>query len=333
MKELIQWDEYYILNSLPPGENDRLEFKGRKVIDLSIPGITDIDRDLLSKALSAMANSGGGILILGINDKTRQVDDGGIYVTIKQNGTREWLEDLLPQLVDPPIVKINVYEIKGSIPNSQILPNRAIYVVDIGDSPQAPHQALDNRYYGRVAGKSRPLSHRMVLDIINRQQYPKIKIGFNLAYVNTSDPNLYVSEGEHIYLIVTFENFGSIFAKYVNCLLYIPKYLLDEGAIRSVLSGQIIEMEGIKYVRVPKENVIQESYDLQGRIVGRSPGRFTPILPGRTQSMQIPLADMFLQHKYNFTRQTPKIIWELYADNAPCQKGEMPFIEIKQIKS
>lgn len=333
MKEPSQWDENYIVNNLPFGENDRLEFKGRKVVDLSIQGITDIDRDLLSKALSALANTGGGVLVLGINDKTRMVDDGGISINLKSNGTRAWLEDLLPQLVDPPISKINIYEIKGNMPESQILPNRAIYVVDIGESQQAPHQAFDNRYYGRVAGKSRPLNHRMVLDIMNRRQFPNLKINFGFGYVRDSDANSIVDEGNHVVLVVFFENIGTIYAKYVNCILYIPKYLIEEGAIHTIVNGQNCEIEGIDYVRVARENVIVENVSIQGEVIGRGPGRYTPILPGRSHSITIPLSDKFTIHRWYFIKQTPKLIWELYADNAPCQKGEISFSTIQFIKA
>ncbi len=50
MKEPGEWDEDYILNNLPKGENGQLEFKGRREIDLSISGLTNANEAGLAKA-------------------------------------------------------------------------------------------------------------------------------------------------------------------------------------------------------------------------------------------------------------------------------------------
>lgn len=329
MKDPSEWDIDYILNGLAINESDRLEFKGRRVIDTTAPGVSDIDRDLLSKALSAMANSGGGILVIGINDKTKKIDDGGVSIKIKPNGTRAWLEDLLPNLLDPRLQTFNIYEIKGSSEESPLLPERALYVVEIGDSSLAPHQATDRRYYGRVAGKSQPLSNRMVLDILNRRQFPNLNIQFFFASVDDSDPNLFRKDGKHKVLSIEIENKGPVFAQYVNSILFIPEYLIDPGAIQTILGGFVVELGDIRYVRVIRENVITETFALQGGILGRGPGRFTPILPGRKHSWQVPLVEDFQTHRHYFRNDLPKVIWELYADNAPCKKGEIAMRNIK----
>jgi hypothetical protein len=330
MKEPRDWDEAYILNNLPQWESDQIEFKGRRVVDLTIPEVNDIDRTSLAKTLSAFANSGGGALILGIN-KTRQVDDGGINVAIKPNGTKEWLEDILPHLVDSPLTKLNVYSIIGKSPESTILPDRALYVVEIGDSALAPHQSIiDHIYYGRVGGRSLPLGHRMVMDIINRRLFPYLKIEFHFGFVDEADPNLVKREGEHPVLMIEIKNQGPVYAQYVNSILFIPKYLVEPLAIRSILGGRIVELEdSVKYVRIARENVVQETRE-QGEIVSRGPGRYTPILPGRTHSWVIPLVNKFTIHQMNF-RDTPKIYWELYADNAPCNKGNLSMSKIQLV--
>lgn len=99
------------------------------------------------------------------------VDGGGVSTSVKGKAeTREWLEEIIPNLVDFPLSHFNVYSILPKSTDSQIIQGKALYVVDIADSLQAPHQSrLDNKYYVRVAGKSRPIGHRLVSDIMNRR--------------------------------------------------------------------------------------------------------------------------------------------------------------------
>ena len=97
---------------------------------------------------------------------------------VKKPSTREWLEDIIPTLVDFPLSSFNVYAVQGKGNKSQIAEGRGIFIIEILDSEQAPHQAIDNRYYVRVGGKSRPIGHRLVADIFGRRSYPKIQLEF-----------------------------------------------------------------------------------------------------------------------------------------------------------
>lgn len=332
MKAIDEWDEKYILDLAVGQELDALEFKGRQEVDPTLPN-KDIRRENLAKTLSALVNLGGGTLILGINDRTKNIDDGGIDKNIK-NGTKEWLENILPPLVDPPLPKLNVYEICGKSEDSKILPGRALYVVEIKESPLAPHQsAHDHVYYGRAGSKSIPLGHRMVLDIINRKQYPNLEVSFVIASFNELDPNRLLPEGQHKILWIIIENSGQVYAKYVNSILFIPKYLVHPVVIQNILNSEVVTLDdGIQYVRIVRENVISEIYSEQMRVVGREAGRYTPILPGRTHSWTVPLVDDFWNYSQYFNNKGPKIRWELYADNAPVKKGEFLLKDIKSYK-
>ncbi len=330
MKAIDEWDENYILDLAAGKELDALEFKGRLEVDRTLPNVNDIRRDSLSKTLSALVNLGGGILILGINDKTKNIDDGGIDKNIK-NGTKEWLENILPPLVDPPLPKLNVYEICGISEDSRILPGHALYVVEIKESPLAPHQSVhDHIYYGRAGSKSIPLGHRMVLDIINRKQYPNLEISFFVASVNEDDPNRFLPDGQHKVLWIGIKNMGQIYAKYVNSILFIPRYLVIPSAEQVILNSVIVKLDdGNQYVRFARENVISEIYSEQMKVVGRESGRYTPILPGRSHSWTVPLVDNFGNYAMYFKNKGPKIRWELYADNSPVKKGEVLLKDIK----
>jgi predicted HTH transcriptional regulator len=180
MKPVHEWNEDYIL-SLPLGEFDWLEVKGRQGLDLTAARVEESKvRQNLSVALSACANSGGGTLIFGLKDPKSErgkweVDDGGVSVSIG-NDTREWLETIIPHLVDYPLAGFNVYVILPQTPTSQIQEGRGLFVIEIPDSPHAPHQAQDKQYYVRVGGRSRSASHRLVMDMMGRRQHPQLEL-------------------------------------------------------------------------------------------------------------------------------------------------------------
>jgi hypothetical protein len=53
----------------------------------------------------------------------------------------------------------------------------AIAVIEIRESDDAPHQDRETRcYYGRTGSKCTPLSHRQVMDIIQRHKSPVLEI-------------------------------------------------------------------------------------------------------------------------------------------------------------
>ena len=90
--------------------------------------------------------------------------------TQAQSGTRSWLEDVLPDLVSPRLPDINVFEVLSDGPGHQITQEEFVYVVDIPLSTVAPHQARDKRYYLRIAGKIRPMTHVHVMDVMRRPE-------------------------------------------------------------------------------------------------------------------------------------------------------------------
>jgi hypothetical protein len=188
-KPTSEWKLADVLEQ-PRGEFDWLEVKGRMGLDLSVERVKESDvRKQLTVAISALANTGGGLLIFGMHDPREawQVDDGGVALYMKRPSTREWLEGIIPNIVDPPLRQFDVY----AITDSQLADDRGIIIVEIGDSDLAPHQAEDNRYYGRVVGKSRPLGHRLVTDILSRRRNPEIALALAVVRVRTHRREVY----------------------------------------------------------------------------------------------------------------------------------------------
>ncbi|WP_269538125.1 AlbA family DNA-binding domain-containing protein [Cerasicoccus fimbriatus] len=162
------------------GELDSLEFKSSRIFRADMkPGEVNQSLETVAKAVSAMANSGGGRIIIGASDETEPgqvVIDGGVPWAFKGATIKEWLTNVIPPLVDPELHGLNVFPVTPAEVGSEIGEGRAVIVIEIPDSEDAPHQARDNRYYIRVGAKSKPIGNRIVMDIANRRKHPRIKM-------------------------------------------------------------------------------------------------------------------------------------------------------------
>jgi hypothetical protein len=210
-----------MLAGLEPHEHDFQEFKGT-------PWLLGDDGDVqphfliaLSKQVSAFANGGGGRVYLGIDDHGQI--DGGIPVGLK-GGTRAWLEDLVPASVDPPLRRCNVFEVGPEGPESRIARGRGVYILDIPSSDDAPHQSKDNRYYLRIAGKSRPMGHVHVQDVLRRTRHPRVGLSrlgpYGEAELVTTDPRGPVAM---VQLRAFLSNTGPNLAHHVGLELVVPR--------------------------------------------------------------------------------------------------------------
>ena len=225
MKPLDEWTEDY-LASLPSGEDDRFDRKASQaLLDAAAVGPErDKKRRDMSCDLSAYANSGGGYLIYGVNDKGDV--DGGVPKTItvkKPSNTYEWLDSLLPGLVEPTLRGFRIKVIERESNSSRILPDHAIYVVEVPDSDDAPHQAGDRRYYIRINGHNQQAPHRVIEDIRNRRRTPKVAALLECRSISHSWRN---AEGmvvleTSLYCVLT--NSGPVTAKDVSLAIAVPK--------------------------------------------------------------------------------------------------------------
>lgn len=333
MRDPKDWDEDYLL-SLPIGEFDWLEVKGRRGLDLTLAAVKEKDVRLnLSKAVSAMANSGGGFIVLGMKDPgggVWEVDDGGVDLAIKGSSTREWLEDLLPPLVDGSLTSLNVYAFSKSANKFKLASGRGVFVVEIPDSEQAPHQAIDNRYYARVGGKSRPIGHKLVSDIFHRRRDPFIELEFAFEATRfiargpfgIPQPGQQPEVGRRVELLVRARNVGRVYARYVNGIFYIPRILVPDYLLERI-DLQVID--GEEYYSRQESNTRRDvvKADPMGG-VQYGPSWFDPILPGLVHTWIWTAPEDF--DKSNLAGE--KIMWEVYADNAPSRRGEIKVEEI-----
>jgi hypothetical protein len=94
-----RWSESEIL-VLPAGEHDYFDRKAAPFLE---------SREGLEKVVSALANSGGGHILVGVRD------DGtleGVSPARGRTPTREWLEQVIPTTVSPPLADFRVHEVE-----------------------------------------------------------------------------------------------------------------------------------------------------------------------------------------------------------------------------
>jgi hypothetical protein len=168
------WTEDDVL-ALPSGEHEYFDRKSGALLTDK-----DFEKDL-AKALSAFSNSGGGHLLLGVkNDGTF---DGLPKIHKGKQSTREWLEQVAPNLVSYPLQDIRVHEVVPSKP-SAIPPGNIVIVIDVGDSNLAPHQSIFTYiYYYRVGGHSKPAPHFYLETLRGRGRYPSREVAQTWCYV------------------------------------------------------------------------------------------------------------------------------------------------------
>lgn len=265
--------------------------------------------DKITREVSAMANSAGGVVIFGVAEPreigARHYPDRLDPVN-RSSFSRESLTQVLAR-IQPVIDGVRIYPVRIGEDDDAVA-----YVVVVPQSSTA-HQATDRKYYYRNNDASEAMHDYQIRDVMNRLQYPKLSMDFEIH-----EKTLMVTdEGEripHYRLSVRVSNEGKRMAKFVNCLLWIPTELDPKvsGGSRSIHKHR--EHGGYHHV-FAITNLKREKF---GPGNARLAPYFDPILPG----MSLRLRRIRLHARLD--KMDPsgiKVHWEIYGDDAPMVKG------------
>ncbi len=181
---------------------------------------TESKKREISKDVSAMANSAGGVLIYGI------VEDGHIPKKLDEGfdpneTTKEWLEQIINSRIQRKINGLKIFPIELKTSN----PGRFAYVVSVPQSSRAPHQAHDKKFYKRYNFESVPMEEYEIRDVSHRIDGPKLNLILEASDVlkigqdtEKSDENL-----RRIKLSLVLHNESVVPAEYIAIRLYIDK--------------------------------------------------------------------------------------------------------------
>ena len=323
------WDEA-ALEALPTGESTHLEFKGSLVLDRQRTPVDKL-RFMLSKQISGFANYDGCLLIIGMEDpEPGQAArcDGGVPLVIKgRQSTREWLESMIPGLVAPKLRDFDVHVVAGT-ETGEIPMDRGVVVIEIRPSSHAPHQARDNRYYGRIGGTTQPLGHRMVMDIANRRVHPQVELGGFFFERNTATTGDGTPYEEIRRLRFACLNTGRIVASNISGALYLPESFVVEAfrdGFKSTVDDERVWVFLFSNLTNKPRAVPQGVATYPEGLNTHRPdfSYFEPILPGTKIDLGIKL-----QRITPSTDCDEVLRWEVYADGAAVSKGRVNLRDI-----
>ena len=307
------WSEARLQNFITSEieESLTLEYKSAEALDRN-----ETKKKEITKDVSAMANSAGGILIYGISEHS-QIDKRHLPEKItpvnRTEFPREWVEQII-QAIRPRIDGISIYSVNLSTGETDV-----VYVIEIPQSHTA-HQASDNRYYKRFNFQSVPMEDYEVRDVMFREQTPDIVLNFLVEVTSEShsyevgpeSPKSFPLEIVNYNLIVQARNNGSAFAQYVACFLDVPVKILEK------IENKMNLKDGGKMYRHRLTNLNQEFADEQFR------SNF-PLLRSMTMNWKISLKKDFDE----FKNSDLSIKWKIYADNALPKEGKILIREIE----
>ncbi|MBK7704521.1 MAG: ATP-binding protein [Acidobacteria bacterium] len=290
------WTENKLRNfiSAEIEESLTLEYKSAEALDR-----TEFKKKEITKDVSAMANSAGGVIVYGIaessNPEKRHLPERIVPVN-RLEFPREWLEQII-QAIRPRIDGIVIHSVQIGTGDSDVA-----YVIEIPQSNTA-HQASDNRYYKRFNFQSVPMEDYEVRDVIFRETAPNIAIRF-LVEINDESRNL----------LIEARNNGSAFARYIACFLDVPTPMLEKVDHKMSLK------DGGKYYRHRLTNLNQEFADEQFRAD-------FPLLRSMTMHWKIALNE-----KFDGLRSSDLALkWKIYADNSLPKEGRTLVREIEVV--
>lgn len=282
-------------------ESLTLEYKSAEALDKA-----DLKKKEITKDVSALANSAGGLLVYGIREFSepdkRHLPEK-ITPVNRAEFPREWLEQVINS-IRPRIDGILIHSV--GLDSGE---NDVVYVVEIPQSHTA-HQAGNQRYYKRFNFQSVPMEDYEIRDVMFREQMPDVVIRFLVEI----KPSAEIESLTEYNLIIQAKNLGSAFARYVACFVDVPvKALVNIEDKRSIKDGG-------RYYRHRLTNLNQEFADETFR------ANF-PLLRSMTMSWKIPLKENFR----DFKNDKWAIKWKVYADNALPKEDRTAFSEIEVV--
>lgn len=296
-------------------ENLTLDYKAADALQKK-----DDKKKEITKDVSAMANSAGGIIIYGVReykDKDLSFFPESIDPISQSQITKEWLQQVI-NTIRPKIDGIVITPIQIDRKSDLV-----VYVVEVPQSTTA-HQATDYRYYKRYNSISSPMEDYEIRDIMGRQKFPTFDVFFKVnkrVYIKRISENIYgiplsrSSEEEvtEYSLSITIKNIGYVLANYVNVFIKIPSTIVPE---EEKIRKEIYENTEDTYIEYSEDNTVRDVVDYNtlglSSIPKYGPSRYDPILPRLEKEWVFELDNQY----ESLNKGTLEICWEIYADNA-----------------
>lgn len=258
----------------------------------------------ITKDVSAMANSAGGMIVYGLKehtDPTKKHLAETINPIDRMQFPKEWLEQIINN-IRPRISGVIIHSI-----NLSTGANDVAYVVEIPQSNTA-HQATDHRYYRRYNFQSIAMEDHEIRDVMNRASSPDASIEFKHLRKE-------ITSSLHSYRLEIFvKNLGIQVINHFQLEFTFPRIIgythnlihkRDHIYLRSSKTHDHLIIYHSKTVLFPNEE-----RDIGSEIVWDF--EMNSEKYGELRSLEL-------------RGMEPTVEWTLYADNMTPKQGKVPF--------
>ncbi len=145
---------------LPSEEDAECEFKSSLVHPNEL-------KKKISAAASGFWNAGGGIFVIGVNEENGEADNG-FPTQIGRQSTEDWIDQAIARTSPPG--QYSIKKILDADSRGKIIEGNAVFCIGFEESPNAPHQAYDDKYYIRAGAHTSPARHFLVEALWTRRQ-------------------------------------------------------------------------------------------------------------------------------------------------------------------
>lgn len=148
--------------------NDLIDKKAEESLKLEFKrGDSIADRKEMSKDISSMANSAGGVIIYGI-EEADHIASKPSYINGNEY-TKEWLENVIDSNIHRKIDNLIIYPIRE---DDDI--NKTIYIIEVPESQNSPHISKDGKYYKRHNFKNLPMEEYEIRSLYFKSLNPEL---------------------------------------------------------------------------------------------------------------------------------------------------------------
>ncbi|MCU1263977.1 MAG: transcriptional regulator [Acidobacteria bacterium] len=216
----MTWDDTELQRHVNEGieESSGLEYKGAGALNPQNPDAIEITKDI-----SAMANSAGGVVIYGIKEfpKPKKHVPEKIDPIDRVAFNKERLEHII-NTIHPRLHEFTITPVPLSSG-----PNDVCYVIEVPQGRTA-HQARDHKYYRRYNFESVPMEDYEIRLVMNRLTVPDASIEFKTKL------HIGVGATKHYLLSPVIKNLGSQAIRDFKLIFTFPNEVLHGGGAEMV---------------------------------------------------------------------------------------------------
>jgi len=296
-----QWNQSRIQGLIdnPTEESLILEYKSAEAL-----GKNDAKKKEITKDVSAMANSAGGVILYGVKEYDEPAKR---HLPEKIDGinrnefSKEWIEQVINN-IRPRIDGVIIHPV-----NIDSDLDKVVYVIEIQQSTTA-HQATDYRYYKRFNFESAPMEDYEIRDVMNRLTTPDTSVEFGFQTLSSK-------RDVHEYALEVFvRNQGNLVINNFKLEFIFPDMI---ASVRHV-----IDARPNAYLRIDQNGNYVISYRSKHVLFPRD------VIDINQDLAWCYKIDQASYHKMR-DAGTPMVTWTLYADNMMPKYGSKAFSELQ----